>query len=101
MKTLAEIIKLNEDLQTTILVENILMYKKSLLTYYNSLFCSDPVLMVCSVMNAAQYAKIVPADDLIENICAYLDNYNCMDQDNEDFCAYETIMFNSIMLSKL
>ena len=86
---------------TSILIEKMLPYKKSLLTYYKDMFFDEPVLMVTDVFNAAQYAKIVPANELNEAICTYLNDYDCMDKDNENFSCYEAICFNSMMLSKL
>jgi hypothetical protein len=52
-------------------------------------------------MNAAQYGKIVPMSEFQDAICEYLDDYNCMDEESENFSAYENICFNSIPLSRL
>jgi hypothetical protein len=105
MKTLKlyEIVKINESLTDSILIELLIPYKNSLLTYYNSLFCSEPILMVTSVSNAAQYGKIVPIDDFDECLNAFIDGgENNFPYDNEDRQAeYETISFNSIPLRLL
>ena len=103
MKTLKlhEIIELNEDITKDILIELLLPYKKSLLTYYNDLFLSEPVLMVTMVSNAVQYGKIVPSAEFTEALIEYIEDPDCMEEDNENFCEYETISFNSIMLKNL
>lgn len=100
---LSSIITANESHTQSILIETMLPYKKSLLTYYSNYFGSrnEPMLMVTDVFNAAQYGKIVPANDFQDAIAAYLDDYNCSDENSENFAAYETICFNSIPLSKL
>jgi len=103
---LHEIIKMNEDHTTSIEVGQLAVYKKSLLTYYSDLFPSEPMLMVTDVMNACQYAKIVPSCEFADAICDYL-GVNYIETDMEDvyfdedlFSQYETINFNSIQLSK-
>lgn len=104
---LHEIIELNENHETSLLIEKLLPYKKSLLVYYKNQFTSDPMLMVTDVMNAVQYGKIVPAGELNEAINAYLQvPYIIIDQDDEDFdedlfAQWETICFNSILLENL
>lgn len=100
---LHEIIAANESDTQSILIEKMLPYKKSLLAYYKSYFGSrnEPMVMVTDVFNAAQYGKIVPANDFLDAINAYLQDYNCSDETSENFAAYETICFNSIPLSKL
>ena len=65
---LQEIIKANDKPKNSVLIELILRYKNSLLTYYSDEFRCDPVLMVVSIMNAVQYAKIVPASEFSEAI---------------------------------
>lgn len=103
MKTLKlhEIIELNEKPNNSILLELLIPYKNSLYTYYKNYFCEEPVLMVTSVCNAVQYGKIVPANDFTECIIEWLDDPDCMNEDNETFSEFETINFNSIMLSQL
>lgn len=100
---LHSIITANESDTQSILIETMLPYKKSLLTYYSNEFGNrnEPILMVTDVFNAAQYGKIVGANDFIDAICAYLEDYNCSDETSENFAAYETICFNSIPLAKL
>lgn len=103
MKTLKmyEIIEHCNELKNSVLIEQIIPYKKSLLTYYNNYFTSEPVLMVTSVFNAAQYVIIVPANELIESIGDYLQDCECMNEESPNYEQYETICFNSIPLSKL
>lgn len=100
---LHEIIKANECHTTSILIEEIIKYKRSLLTYYTDLFCCEPILMVTDVMNACQYGKIVPATDFTEAIYAYMEvpYVDEEDTDSDEFVQYETINFNSMPLSKL
>lgn len=98
---LHEIIALNDEAKKSILIELLIPYKKLLLAYYKREFLAEPILMVTSVSNACQYGKIVSANELDEAICEYLDDYNCMDEESENFSEYETICFNSIMLAKL
>ena len=95
---LHEIIKHNEDHKTAILIESMLPYKRSLLTYYKDLFPSEPVLMVVAVMNAVQYAKIVPVYELHEAMDAYIED-DLSEGDRED--EMEMIAAHSIMLSDL
>jgi hypothetical protein len=100
---LHEIIKANEHHTSAILVELLIPYKRSLLTYYTDLFCCEPMLMVTDVMNACQYAKIVPANEFSEAVYAYMgvDYVDEEDTESDDFAQYETINFNSMPLSKL
>lgn len=100
---LHQIISANENHEQSILIEKLMPYKKSLLTYYCNDFGkrNEPMLMVTDVFNAAQYGKIVPSNDFIEAICSYLNDNDCMNEESENFAAYETICFNSIPLSKL
>jgi hypothetical protein len=100
---LHQIISNNQIATNSILIELLVPYKKSLVTYYKNEFSShdEPLLMVTNVMNAAQYGKIVPMSEFQDAICEYLDDYNCMDEESENFSAYENICFNSIPLSRL
>jgi len=98
---LHEIISALETQTNSVLIESMIPYKKSLLAYYKDLFCSDPVLMVTIVSNAAQYARIEPANELTEAICSYLDDYDCTEEGSENYSEYETICFNSMMLADL
>ena len=96
---LHKIIELNEDPKTAILIEKMLPYRKLLLRYYRNVFYpAEPVLMVTSVSNAAQYGKIVPAGEFYEAMREYID----MEQSEEDFqFEMEVIAANSIMLNEL
>jgi hypothetical protein len=95
---LHEIIKHNEDHKTAILIESMLPYKRSLLTYYRDLFPSEPVLMVVAVCNAVQYAKIVPSGEFSEAIEEYIDADSS--EEDKEF-ERECIASYSIMLSDL
>lgn len=97
---LHEIIAANDSGENkSILIELMLPYKRSLLTYYKSQFNSDPVLMVTAVFNAAQYGIIVPSSDIHQCLSEYLDAEGLKGEDRE--AEWETILFNSIELSKL
>ena len=98
---LHEIITAHEDPTQSILIEKMIPYKKSLLAYYTAQFTSEPILMVTAAMNAAQYGRIEPVNELNEAICAYLDDYDCDNEESENFCEYETICANSMMLKDL
>lgn len=89
---LHEIIKHLEGLQDAVLIENMANYKKSLLTYFAESFTSEPILLVVSVCNAAQYALICPADEISEALDSYDSTLTFEDK--------ETIFFNSMPLSK-
>lgn len=95
---LHEIIKANEDDKSSILIELLIPYKKSLLTYYREQFNSEPMLMVTDVFNAAQYGKIVPSCELYDAIMLYLDE-DLSEEDEEN--AIEEMWYNSILLSNL
>ena len=96
---LHEIIELNEEDTNAILIELLLPYKKSLLTYYSNYFASEPALMVTAVMNAAQYGKIVPSDELWDAFIAYDNGETENIQDQSDY--FEEICSNSMLLKNL
>jgi len=104
---LHEIITQNENDTQSIDIALLLPYKKSLLVYYQDLFCCEPVLMVTDVYNAVQYGKIVSGGDFYDAVCAYLDvDYIIEDEHDLIFDAdllaqYETINFNSTILNNL
>lgn len=95
---LHEIIKINDTGVRSILIEKLLPYKKSLLTYYAARYTSDPYLLIVSVSNAAQYGLICPMEDAHEAIYTYFDGAI---NDSEMESEIEVILFNSIPLSKL
>jgi len=107
LNNLAAIIEANETKGTTVLYDKINMYKKSLYIYYKDLFCCEPVLLVDSCFNAAQYVKIVPSNEFYEAVCDLLDVSYIIEDENEDdfnfdtFSQYETINFNSRMLKDI
>lgn len=100
---LHEIIEANECHTTSILIEEIIKYKRSLLTYYKDQFIYEPILMVTDVMNAVQYGKIVSTDEFQEAVYAFMgvSYVDEEDTESEQFAQYETICFNSMLLSKL
>ena len=104
---LHEIIEINEDHEKSILIERMIPYKKMLNIFFNRDFTSEPLLMVTSVFNAAQYGKIVPAGEFMEAVYAYMGVcYVETDEeeegfDEDKFAEYETICFNSISLKDL
>ena len=104
---LHEIIALNEDHEKSFLTSRIEPYKKSLYTYYKSLFCCEPIVMITSVFNTCSYCKIVPSNEFKDAIYAYLQvPYIVEDEEeegyNEDlFYEYETICAYSKFLSEL
>jgi hypothetical protein len=107
IKNLASIIEANGDPKTSILYETLHPYLKSLYVYYKNEFNCEPVLMLTTLYNAAQYAKIVPCYELHEAICDWLNIWDFQDDpkskyfDAEQFAEYETIQFNSKMLIDL
>lgn len=97
---LHEIIKVNSEDSKAILYEEIAKYTKSLYTYYKQEFDTpDIVLMVVSVSNAAQYAKIVPANEFMDCIYHYFQESDISPEDLET--EIETIGANSLMLADL
>ena len=97
---LHEIISAMEDGTDSVLIELMIPYKKSLLTYFQDRFPGEPVLMVTSVTNACQYAKIVSSCDFEEAICQELGVDYIDQEDTDNFAAYETICANSMMLKE-
>lgn len=96
---LHEIIEINSTGDTSILVESLLRYKKSLYTYFKRYYCQEPILMVTDVFNACQYALIVPANEMSEAIQVYLQNSDLTDEEKDE--QTELISFQSIMLKDL
>jgi hypothetical protein len=93
---LHEIIEQNEKRDTSIIIEEIAKYKKSLLT----IFGYDAILMVTDVFNAAQYAKITPADTFEYQVELYIDTLPDLSTNERDE-QKELIMFNSLFLKNL
>jgi hypothetical protein len=85
--------------EKSILIELLVPYKKSLLTYYSRLFSCEPLLMVVSVTNATQYGIIVSANEFSEAIEHHLNGCNTDSEERKG--ERELISFNSIPLSKL
>ena len=99
---LHEIIKSNSVKTTAIEWGQIAPYLKSLNTFYKDLFCCDPIVMVVSVSNAAQYVKIVPCDEFNACVCDYIGCEEHEIENSDDLLAqFETINFNSKFLKQL
>ncbi len=98
---LHEILALNEAPTKSLLFDKMQPYLKTLYVYYKNMFCCEPVLMVTDLFNAAQYVKIVPSNELNEAICEYLEDYSCDNSENENYCHFETINFNSRLLKDI
>lgn len=99
---LHEIVEVNKIKTKSILIEKMLPYKKLLLTYYKSVFISEPILMVTSVTNAASYGKIVPSNCFSECVQDYIESEDIENENNDEKIAeYELICFHSINLSDL
>jgi hypothetical protein len=104
MKTmnLSDIIAQNEKADESILYELIHPYLKSLYVYYKDLFCSEPILMITDVTNAAQYCRIVDSNDFSDAVCDYLGlDSEPDDTESDDFAMYESICFNSKFLKDI
>ena len=98
---LHEIIAINDSGNNdSLLIELLIPYKNSLLTYYKDYFCSDPIVMVTMVSNAVQYGIIVSSNDFAEAFECYVESQN-LDSEEDKEMSRETISFNSIMLSQL
>lgn len=93
---LHEIIEQNEKRDTSIIIDEICKYKKSLLT----IFGNDAILMVTDVFNACQYAKIVYSDTFDCQLDLYLDTLTDLSSKERDEQS-ELIRFQSIFLNQL
>lgn len=99
---LHEIIQKNEEDKYSILYELLHPYLKSLHTYYKDLFDCEPILMVVSVSNAAQYAKIVSSEDFEDSYRRYCSlNFEHGMTEKQFQKYFETVNFNSKFLSEL
>lgn len=96
---LHEIISVYKSGKKSVLIENLIPYKKSLLTYYAARYTSDPLLLIVSVSNAAQYGLICPMDDAIEAINTYFDG--AINDAEEMEHTIEVTLFNSIQLRNI
>lgn len=96
-----EIIQFNNKGKDAVLVELLLKYKKSLITYYTSEFGkrNKPVLMILSVLNAAQYGLIVPENDLRDCFDIYFAESGLKEEELDD--EWELVCHQSIPLEKL
>lgn len=97
---LYEIIKNLEDPESSILIECLVPYKKSLYRYYKSTFSCEPVLMITDITNTSQYARIEASNEFNEA----LDNYVglChLDSSEEEEEYKDLINFQSMLLINL
>ena len=96
---LHEIIEANDRQDESILIEELAKYAKSLYIYYKAYFACEPILMVTSVMNAVQYARIEPENEFSEAVFWWVDGIEGLDEEEKQ-AEIETISFNSIMFTK-
>lgn len=96
---LHEIITTNADGKNSILIEKLLPYKKLLLRYYTAVYNCEPFLLVTDVMNAAQYALIVPINEIHEAIDIYYEGCSFTDEEREQ--ENEILFAQSILLKNL
>lgn len=97
---LHEIIAISEEGTTGILIELIIPYKKSLKTYFERYYNSEPVLIVTDVFNACQYGFICPANEMSEAIETYLNANDTLSEEDKEY-EREVISAQSIMLYSL
>jgi hypothetical protein len=97
---LHEIIAISEESTTGILIEEIAKYKRSLKTYFESYYNSEPVLVVTSVFNACSYGFIAPAKDMFDAIEVYLNADDTLTEEDKEQ-SREVISSQSIMLYSL
>jgi hypothetical protein len=96
---LHEIISMLDQPTTSVLIERLVPYKKSLCIYYTRYFSCEPILMVVMVANAVQYAQIVPSNEFSDAVFHWVESMDLEEEDKEG--AIETISSNSILLEKL
>lgn len=96
---LHEIIAISEESTKGILIELIIPYKKSLKTYFERTYNSEPVLIVTDVFNACQYGFICPANEMSEAIDIYLNASQLNEEEKEN--EREIISAQSMMLYSL
>lgn len=101
MKTLKlhEIHDLNESDYNSMLIELLIPYKKSLYTLFKERYCSEPILVVTSVSNAAQYGFISSENSFSEDVENWVASMELDGEEHEN--EIELIGFNSIMLKDL
>jgi hypothetical protein len=96
---LHEIISINEDYKKSILIELMVPYKESLLTYYNNFFNCPPCLIIISITNATSYGKIVPIEEFNEAILEYISDEDWTEEEIEGYI--ELVGAQSMMLEDL
>jgi hypothetical protein len=99
---LHEINQANQVIGNSILIDEIVKYKKALITYWSDMYCVNEdqlILVVTDIMNAAQYGFIIDADQFSEVVEEYVETLDLNEEDKQN--EIETIQFNSIQLIKL
>lgn len=99
---LHEINQANQVIGNSILIDEIVKYKKSLITYWSDMYCVNEdqlILVVTDIMNAAQYGFIIDAAQFSEVVEEYVETLDLNEEDKQN--EIETIQFNSIQLNKL
>lgn len=94
---LSQILRL-QDYPYDISYENILKYKNSILKYYAEYYNSNPIFLVTSLTNNSCVGFIVDSENFNEEVCEYLNDPFCMDEESESFSDYETICANSFFI---
>jgi len=97
---LHEIIEANAKPGTEIELQEFRKYRKSLQTIFENEFKGEPVLMITSIFNAAQYGKIVCAHEFMEAIEDYLNEDKELTEEDREH-ERELIGFNSKLLKEL
>jgi hypothetical protein len=100
---LHEINQANQVIGNSILIDEIVKYKKSLITYWSDMYCVNEeqlILVVTDIMNAAQYGFITEAGQYQEVVEEYVNTIPDMTEEDKEN-EIENINFNSIQLNKL
>jgi hypothetical protein len=99
---LHEINQANQVIGNSILIDEIVKYKKSLITYWSDMYNVNEdqlILVVTSVFNSGSYGFITEVDQYTEVVQEYVDNLD-LSKEDADY-EFENINFNSIQLNKL
>jgi len=100
---LHEIIKALENPGSSVLIEVMKPYFKSLRAYYTAhgtRFNSELILMVTSVTNTTAYARIEPADEFSEALETYIETMGLETEEEKDQ-EREVIGIQSVFLNQL
>jgi hypothetical protein len=97
---LHEIISISERGTSAVRIDFIVPYKKSLKTYFERYYNSEPVLIVTAVFNACSYGFICPANEMHDAIDIYLNEDKELSEEDKEQ-EREVISSQSIMLYSL